>query len=69
MPLKRRQTFIEISVRRAKQMVYGVSDNEFDPEALLRLEADNLIRRDSSNNLVSPAHDILEDWGLESYIE
>lgn len=69
MPLKRRQTFIEISVRRAKQMVYGVSDNELDPDALLRLEADNLIRRDLSNNLVSPAHDILEDWALESYIE
>jgi hypothetical protein len=69
MPIKRRQTFIGISVRRAKQMVYGVSDKDFDPEALLRLEADDLIRRNSSDNLVSPAHDILEDWSLENFIE
>jgi energy-coupling factor transporter ATP-binding protein EcfA2 len=69
MPLKRRQTFIEISVRRAKQMVYGVSDKEFDPEALLRLEADDLIHRNSPDNLVNPAHDILEDWALENFIE
>ena len=69
MSLRRRKTFIEISVRRAKQMVYGVLDNEFDPDTLLRLETDNLIHRDLSDNLVSPAHDILEDWALERFIE
>lgn len=69
MPLKRRQTFIDIAVRRAKLMVYGIPDRELDPDALLKLEEDNLICRDSSIGLVSPAHDVLEDWALEYYIE
>lgn len=69
MPLKRKRTFIEVAVRRAKQMVYGVPETEFDDAALLKLEEDNLVRRDLSSNLVSPAHDVLEDWALEHYIE
>jgi hypothetical protein len=69
MPSKRKQTFIDIAVRRAKQMVYGVPENLFDENALFRLEEDNLVRRDSKNGLVSPAHDVLEDWALDRYIE
>src|SRR6266404_3644723 len=69
MPLKRRQTFLDIAVARAKQMVYGVPDLDFDSETLLKLEEDDLIRRDISNRSVSPAHDVLEDWALERYIE
>lgn len=69
MPLKRRQVFLDIAVARAKQMVYGVPEVGFDSETLLRLEEDDLIRRDISNGLVSPAHDVLEDWALERYIE
>jgi hypothetical protein len=69
MPLKRVQTFLDIAVSRAKQMVYGIPEVDFDSETLLKLEEDNLIRRDISNSLVSPAHDVLEDWALERYIE
>jgi predicted transcriptional regulator len=69
MPLKRKQAFINIAVSRAKQMVYGVPEAEFDGDAIFKLEEDNLVRRDSTNNLVSPAHDLLEDWALEQYIE
>jgi hypothetical protein len=69
MPLKRRQAFMDIAVHRAKQMVYGVPETEFDGDAVLKLEEDNLVRRDSKNSLVSPAHDVLEDWALEQYIE
>jgi hypothetical protein len=69
MPLKRRQAFIDIAVKRAKQMVYGVPATEFDSDAVLKLEEDNLVRRDSKNSLVSPAHDVLEDWALDQYIE
>lgn len=69
MPLKRKSTFVSISVKRAKNLVFGVPETEFDSNAILKLEADNLIRRDSSNGLVSPAHDVLEDWALEQYIE
>ncbi|MBD2534093.1 ATP-binding protein, partial [Nostoc flagelliforme FACHB-838] len=69
MPLKRKQAFINIAVNRAKQMVYGVSEAEFDGDAVLKLEEDNLVRRHSKNGLISPAHDVLEDWALNQYIE
>jgi hypothetical protein len=69
LPLKRKQAFMGIAIARAKQMVYGVPTIEFDSETILKLESDNLVRRDSKNNLVSPAHDVLEDWALEQYIE
>lgn len=69
MPLKRIQTFLDIAVARAKQMVYGIPEVGFDSETLLKLEEDNLVRRDFSNGLVSPAHDVLEDWALERYID
>jgi hypothetical protein len=69
MPLRRKQTFIQVSVTRARQMVYAVPEKLFDAEALFKLEEDNLIRRDHSAGLVSPAHDVFEDWALEQYIE
>jgi len=69
MPLRRRRTFIAVAVKRAKQMVYEVSDSEFDPGAILKLESDNLIHRDSINSRVRPDHDVLEDWALVQYIE
>lgn len=69
MPLKRSQTFLDVAVARAKQMAYGIPEIDFDSETLLRLEEDDLIRRDVTNRLVSPAHDVLEDWALERYID
>ncbi len=69
MPLKRRQTFVDMAVARAKRMVYGVPERDFDAEAVLKLEEDDLIRREPSKGLISPAHDVLEDWALERYIE
>lgn len=69
MPLKRKKTFISIAVSRAKKMVYGVPETEFDGDVIFKLEEDNLVRRDFTNNLVSPSHDVLEDWALDQYIE
>ena len=69
LPEKRKRAFINIAVKRAKQMSYGVSGKEFNPDALLKLEEDNLIVRDPAKGLVSPAHDVLEDWALEVFIE
>ncbi len=69
LPAKRRKNFIDVSVSRAKRMVYGVPEDEFDNEAILKLEEDNLIRREASSGLVSPAHDVLEDWALERFID
>jgi hypothetical protein len=67
MPLKRKQAFVNMAVARSKQMVYGVPERDFDAEVVLKLEGDDLVRR--SKGLVSPAHDVLEDWALEHYIE
>lgn len=69
MPLKRRQTFVQMAVARAQRMVYGVPESDFDSEAVLKLEEDDLVRRENSKSLVSPAHDVLEDWALEQYLE
>jgi hypothetical protein len=69
MPLKRKKAFIDIAVSRAKQMVYGVPEAGFDSEAIFKLEEDNLICRDSKKGLVNPAHDVLEDWALDQYID
>ena len=69
LPIRRKQTFIKIAVERAKHMVYGVSETGFDTDALLKLEEDSLIRRNEVSGLVCPAHDVLEDWALEQFIE
>jgi len=67
-PSKRKNIFIDIAVRRAKKMVYEVPDIGYDANALFKLEEDNLICR-TTNGMVRPAHDVLEDWALEEYIE
>lgn len=69
MPVKRRNTFIEVAKQRAKKMVYGLPDRNFDPEAISKLEEDNLINRDESSSMISLSHDVLEDWALERFIE
>lgn len=69
MPSRRRHTFIDVAVKRAKQMIYEVSDLEFDADALLKLESDNLIHRNPKNFRVRPDHDVLEDWALVQYID
>ena len=69
MPTRRKSVFIDIAKQRAKKMVFGVRDSGFDPEAILKLEEDNLIQRDARLGLVSPSHDVLEDWALEEFIE
>jgi energy-coupling factor transporter ATP-binding protein EcfA2 len=69
MPIKRRKMFIDIAVERAKKMTFAIQANKFDSAVLQKLEEDNLIMLNVSNNTVSLAHDILEDWALEQHIE
>ena len=69
MPARRRSTFIAVAKLRAKQMVFGVPDKDFDPAVVAKLEEDNLIHRDHRTSLISPAHDVLEDWALGEFIE
>lgn len=69
LPTKRKRAFIDIAVQRAKKMVYGVPEDGFDSGAVYKLEEDNIIYRDTNRSLLIPAHDVLEDWALESYID
>ncbi|MCI0918486.1 hypothetical protein JNA64_15040 [Pseudomonas stutzeri] len=69
MPARRRAAFIEIAKLRAKRMVFGVPDTGFDPAVVAKLEEDNLIHRDARTSLISPSHDVLEDWALGEFIE
>lgn len=68
MHVKRKTTFIDVSKRRAKAMTFGVDEDYFDSEVIAKLEADNLIYRDAKKSLISPMHDVLEDWALEEFI-
>lgn len=68
MPIKRRIAFIRIAKERAKKMVYAINTDDFNPDALLKLEEDDLIRRDPNTSTISLTHDILEDWALEEFI-
>ncbi len=69
LPQLRRETFINIAVSRAKAMEYSISDKDFNPLALSKLEADHLVVRNMKRHRVSPAHDVFEDWGLEAFID
>lgn len=69
MPDRRRATFIQIALERAKKMLFGVRTSGFDPEVIAKLEEDHLIYRDQKLSCVSPMHDVLEDWALEEFID
>jgi hypothetical protein len=69
MPGRRKATFIAVAKLRAKRMVFGVRDVDFDAEVIAKLEEDHLIHRDPRTSLISPSHDVLEDWALEKFIE
>jgi len=69
LPIKRKRAFVEISVTRAKAMEYAVPDRKYDAEALIALEGDQIIRRNTESDMVCPAHDVLEDWALEKFID
>ncbi|UQS16354.1 ATP-binding protein [Pseudomonas sp. HS6] len=68
MPDRRERTFVEISKKRAKSMVFGVPARDFDAGAVEQLEADDLILR-VQNSYVSPSHDVFEDWALDKFID
>ncbi|MBN1973926.1 MAG: ATP-binding protein [Sedimentisphaerales bacterium] len=69
MPAKRANVFTEISVRRAKQMVYEIPEDGFAQDVVYKLEEDGLLCRNAEKKLVRPAHDVLEDWAIEEFID
>jgi hypothetical protein len=66
---KRRKLFIDIAVRRIKSLRYMVSAEDLDSDVLAQLEIDGLVSFNESRDSVTPAHDVLEDWALEAFIE
>lgn len=67
LPLRRIEAFVEISVRRARQMQLAVGVDGVDSEAVLKLEKDGLVTQFSGNTF-APSHDLLEDWAIERFI-
>lgn len=70
LPRRRAKAFQEIAVQRAKSLAAFVQSEGIDREALRSLQRDNLIEfYDDSELLAAPAHDVLEDWALQQWIE
>ncbi|MDR2222065.1 MAG: hypothetical protein LBE34_04915 [Flavobacteriaceae bacterium] len=63
---KRQNVFIDIAVKRAKNLTLLTSVNEFDSDLVYALKSDGILFEE--NNLYAPSHDIFEDWGLIKYI-
>ncbi|MCZ2223851.1 MAG: ATP-binding protein, partial [Chitinophagales bacterium] len=63
---KRQNTFIDIAVKRAKNLTLLTATKEFDSLTVYKLKADGVLFE--KNNLYAPSHDIFEDWGLVRYV-
>lgn len=68
LPIKREEAFMNIAVKRAKEMKLFIKPEVFDAEAVSSLERDEIIFQVNKDRLYSPTHDILEDWALVRYV-
>jgi flagellar biosynthesis regulator FlaF len=68
LPIKREAAFMEIAVKRAKEMKLFTKPDKSDAEAISCLEKDEIVFQENQNRKYSPTHDILEDWALVKYI-
>lgn len=68
LPIKREEAFIEIAVKRAKEMKLFTKPDKSDAEAIVCLENDEIVFQENNNRRYSPTHDILEDWALVKYV-
>lgn len=68
LPIKREAAFMEIAVKRAKEMKLFIKAEKSDAEAIAYLEKDEIIFQENQNRKYSPTHDILEDWALVKYV-
>ncbi|MEW6229518.1 MAG: AAA family ATPase, partial [Bacillota bacterium] len=70
MPRRREDVFISISLQRARELRMYTSCHDLDPEVVSGLVGDSLIVvSEQSDDLVAPAHDVLEDWAILKWIE
>ncbi|MGQ3132880.1 MAG: ATP-binding protein [Flavobacteriales bacterium] len=68
LPIKREAAFMEIAVKRAKEMKLFTKPEMSDAEAIVYLENDEIVFQQNDNRKYSPTHDILEDWALVKYV-
>lgn len=68
LPITRVRAFMEIAVKRAKEMKLFTEPGGADPEAVVCLLKDEIIFQEKNNNRYAPSHDILEDWALVKYV-
>lgn len=61
-------TFIDIAVKRAKELSLATNTDEFNSGAITLLVSEGILYQDKNNNHCAPSHDILEDWALIRYI-
>ena len=70
MPRLREEAFMEIALRRARELSAYVPSNDLNPSVVDALRHDSLIVSPEYNMLlVAPAHDVLEDWAILHWIE
>ncbi len=70
MPRRREEVFVQIALRRARELTVYISCNDLDPAVVDALRYDSLIvSQEQSAVLVAPAHDVLEDWAILHWIE
>jgi flagellar biosynthesis regulator FlaF len=68
LPIKRENAFMEIAVKRAKEMKLFTQPVTADAEATALLVKDEILVQEPLNRRYTPAHDILEDWALVKHI-
>ena len=65
MPQRRHRAFVDVAVRRARELRAWVPCGDLDQDALSALQRDSLVAQSKANlNLWAPAHDVLEDWAI-----
>jgi hypothetical protein len=70
MPKRRSDTFVNLSLRRAKELRPFVPIDGLDPRALDALRKDGLVAlADDTTALAAPSHDVLEDWALMRWLD
>ncbi len=68
LPIKRENAFMEIAVKRAKEMKLFTQPVTADAEATALLVKDEMLVQEPLIRRYTPAHDILEDWALIKHI-
>jgi len=70
MPQLRHSVFVEVALRRARALDPFVAGGDLNPDALYRLRRDSLILSPNGDEArLAPAHDVLEDWALLSWLD